>query len=98
MWIPGRGPGAGVSRFGGGEDAAAARSVLAEAGIEVKSEREVLVVDIENQPGELGSIARRLADGGVKIELLYLAANLRPVVGVDDIAKADAIFQGTTIT
>ena len=51
------------------EDAPAARRGLEEANIEVTIERQVLLVDIEDQPGELGKIARRIADAGVNIDV-----------------------------
>ena len=45
------------------EDPAAARRALG-AVCEVGEEREVLVVDLEDRPGALGSVARRIADAG----------------------------------
>jgi hypothetical protein len=42
------------------EDAAATRAALSEAGIEVSDERDVLVVDIEDRPGTMGEVARRI--------------------------------------
>jgi hypothetical protein len=70
------------------EDAASARSALEGAGIQVTGEREVLVVDAPNNPGELGKAARRLADAGVNIEVAFPTADGRLVFGVDDIGKA----------
>ena len=70
------------------EDAASARSALEGAGIQVTGEREVLVVDSPNNPGELGKAARRLADAGVNIEVAFPTADGRLVFGVDDIGKA----------
>jgi hypothetical protein len=70
------------------EDAASARSALEGAGIQVTGEREVLVVDAPNNPGELGRAARRLADAGVNIEVAFPTADGRLVFGVDDIGKA----------
>ncbi len=73
------------------EDAAAARAALAAAGMAVDAEREVLVVEaIEDQPGALGEIARRVADAGVNLDLAYLATNTRVVLGADDLEKARA--------
>jgi hypothetical protein len=72
------------------EDAAAARRVLKGIGIEVGEEREVLVLEIEDRPGALGEIARRLANAGANIEVGYLATNARVVIGVDDLKKARA--------
>ena len=70
------------------EDAAAARSAIERAGFEVQDERDVLVVNIVDQPGELGDIARKLANAGVNLDLLYLTANMDLVIGVDDLEKA----------
>ena len=71
------------------EDAAAARAALSSAGIEVAAEREVLVLEaLEDRPGTMGAVARKLADAGVNVEIFYLATNTRGVVGADDLDKA----------
>lgn len=75
------------------EDASAARRALQEAGLEVRNERNVLVVDVEDRPGVVGGTARRLADAGVNIDLVYLATRTRLVIGADDLGKAGQILQ-----
>ena len=70
------------------EDVAAARRELQQAGIEVRGEREVLVLEGEDRPGALGDITRRIAKAGANIDLVYLAANTRLVIGADDLDKA----------
>lgn len=72
------------------ENAAAAREVLEGEELEVRDEREVLMLDIEDTPGALGKITRRIANAGVNIDLLYLAADQKLVLGVDDLEKARA--------
>jgi hypothetical protein len=72
------------------EDAAAARQALEEAGIEVRGERQVLVLEIEDRPGTLGEVSRRIANAGVNIDLAYVASNNRLVLGADDLDKARA--------
>lgn len=72
------------------EDATAARKAFKEAGFETGVEREVLVIDIVDRPGELGGITRRLASAGVNLDLLYLTASLDLVIGVDDLKEAQA--------
>ena len=72
------------------ENAGAARSAIIEAGIEVLNERDVLVLDIENKQGTLGKVCRRISNAGVNIDLLYMAAGTRIVLGVDDLQKARA--------
>ena len=71
------------------EDPAAARTALETAGIKVEAERDILVTDIADNPGELGKIARKIADAGVNIDLVYLATT-RLVLGVSDVEKAKA--------
>lgn len=69
------------------EDVAAATDVLSEAGIEVTDEREVIVVDIDDRPGTLGSRARAMAETGVNIDLVYLTTKGRLVLGVNDVGR-----------
>lgn len=70
------------------DDAAAARRAFEEAGLEVRNEREVLVVEIEDTPGALGRTLRRVAEAGVNVDLVYLATGTRLVLGPDDLQKA----------
>lgn len=70
-----------------GDTDQAARA-LSDAGISVEERREVLVADVVDQPGTLGSYARKLADAGVNIELMYVATGTRLVFGVDDLEAA----------
>jgi hypothetical protein len=72
------------------EDAAAAFAALAAAGIEVVGEQEVAVVDVEDRPGVLGEVSRKLGDAGVNITVAYLATNTRLVFGADNLARAKA--------
>ena len=72
------------------EDPAAVRQAFEAAGVDVRREREVLVVDVDDRPGEFGRIARRFTDAGVNIDLFYLAADTRFVIGVDDLDAARA--------
>ncbi len=69
-------------------DAPAARRALEAAGIPVVAEREVLVLDVVDQPGTLGAVARKLADAGVNIEWAYLATRTRLVLAVSDLERA----------
>ena len=72
------------------EDAAGARSALEGIGLEVRSERQVLILEVEDRPGVLGDITRRIANAGVNIDLVYAASNTRLVLGADDLDKARA--------
>lgn len=72
------------------EDTAKARRALEAEHIQLSGEREVLVLDVEDRPGVLGSITRKIADAGVNIQLAYMATSTRLVFGVDDLKKARA--------
>ena len=65
-----------------------AREAVTGAGIDIAAEREVLVVDVADEPGMLGRYAERLAEAGVNIELMYVATGTRLVFGVDDLDAA----------
>lgn len=92
---------AGVSIEGGGvwgtahflfEDAAAARRALEAAGIRVLRENEVLVQKLrQGEPGQLGKIARRMADAGVNIEVQYSDHDHNLVLVVDDYERGKAV-------
>jgi hypothetical protein len=71
------------------DDAAAAREALGSAGSEVDAESDVLVIDVENRPGTMGEVARRVADAGVNIRLPYATfGGVKLVLGVDDLDGA----------
>jgi hypothetical protein len=72
------------------EDAAAARSALEGAGLKVEGERDVVVASIENKPGQIGMVCRKVADAGVNIDLIYTNAEGMLVLGADDVGKAQA--------
>ena len=72
-------------------DASSARRAFEEAGMEVRGEREVVVVDVDDTPGGLGRVARRFADAGINVDLVYLTADGRLVVGPDDVEGARSV-------
>jgi len=97
---------AGVSVEGGGvflvggvgvahflfHDGAAARRALEAAGIKVRAERDVLVQRLrQDEPGQLGKIARRMADAGVNIEVQYSDHDHQLILVVDDYTKGKAV-------
>jgi len=54
-------------------------------------ERDVLVVDVDDRPGDDGEVARRVGDAGVNIEPAYTTFGaVRLALGVDDLDKARA--------
>ena len=70
------------------EDVVGARSAFQGIGLEITQEREVLTVDMEDRPGTLGEVARRVADAGVNIDMVYMGTNSRLVVAAYDLEKA----------
>ncbi|HEU4724074.1 MAG TPA: amino acid-binding ACT domain-containing protein [Candidatus Eisenbacteria bacterium] len=73
-------------------DTATARRVLEAAGIRVLAEREVVAVRLrQEEPGQLGKIARRMADAGVNIEAQYSDHDHRLILVVDEFEKAAAV-------
>lgn len=75
------------------EDAAKARRALEANHIQVSGELDVLLLEVEDRPGVLGNIARRLANAEVNINLAYMATSTKLVIGVDDLEKARAAVQ-----
>lgn len=71
----------------------AARSALESAGMDVRSQREVLLYEAEDRPGMLGEVARTIADAGVNIDLIYKATQTQLVIGADDLEKARAALK-----
>jgi hypothetical protein len=75
------------------EDAAQARAALEKAGIRIADEREALIVDIKDQPGSLGELARRLGEANVNIELAYTTfGGVKLVIVTDDLDAARAVL------
>jgi hypothetical protein len=68
-----------------------ATAALKRAGMAVADHREVLVVDVADQPGSLGELARELTAAGVNIDLLYTTfGGVKLVIATDDIESARA--------
>lgn len=78
-------------------DGRGARRALKAARIRVVSVRDVLVQKLhQSEPGQLGKIARRMADAGVNIEVLYSDHEHRLILVVDDLAKGRAVSAAWT--
>ena len=66
-------------------DVGMAREALSSAGVECGEEREVEVVSVVDQPGEMGRHLRKVAEAGVNVDLVYLATGTRLVLGSQDV-------------
>jgi hypothetical protein len=70
--------------------AEAVRHALAISQVAVTREREVVVVDVEDRPGVLADLTRKIARAGVNLDLVYVATRNRVVFGADDLAALRA--------
>jgi hypothetical protein len=64
----------------------AAHHLLAISHVGISREREVVVVEVEDRPGVLADLTRRIARAGVNLDLLYVATRNRVVFGAEDLA------------
>lgn len=76
------------------EDAAAARAALERKGIKVIQENEILIQRLkQDQPGQLGKIARLMEQSGVNIKVMYSDHNNQLVLVVDDPGKGRLVSE-----
>lgn len=73
-----------------------AKQALRSAGVVVKSS-EVLAFEVEDKPGALAELLRKLSDGGVGIEYMYASIVRRQdkammIFRVDDADKAETLL------
>jgi hypothetical protein len=78
------------------DDDASTRKALTNAGFQFK-EKDIFVVGLQNKPGELAKIAKRLARGGVNIDSLFILAggsssNEEIAISVDKPAEAQKLL------
>src|SRR6187402_3822667 len=65
--------------------AEAAKHSLAISHVAVTREREVVVVNVEDRPGVLADLTRKVARAGVDLDLVYVATRDRVVFGATDL-------------
>jgi hypothetical protein len=72
--------------------AEAVRHALAISHVAVTRKREVVVVEVEDRPGVLADLTRKIARAGVNLDLVYIATRDRVVFGSPDLpALRDAL-------
>ena len=76
--------------------AGAAKHMLGISHLAVTREREVVVVDVEDRPGVLADLTRRIARAGVDLDLVYVATRNRVVFGAADVAALRGALDGAT--
>lgn len=77
-------------------DTEAAAAALEESGIPY-SKREVIVVNILDQPGTLGDVALVMSEAGINIDCVYVTIRGDVVLGVDDVEGATQIACGMAV-
>lgn len=65
--------------------AEAVKHLLGISHLAVNREREVVVVDVEDRPGVLADLTRKIAAAGVDLDLIYVATRNRVVFGAGDL-------------
>jgi hypothetical protein len=70
--------------------AEAVRHALAISHLAVTREREVVVVEVEDRPGVLADLTRKIASAGIDLDLVYIATRNRVVFGSPDLAGLKA--------
>jgi hypothetical protein len=65
-------------------DAPGAMRALRSAGVRVRGEQPVAIVDVPDRPGTAAAVLRRVSDAGVSVAFCYLATSTRLVIGAED--------------
>ena len=73
--------------------AEAVKHALAISHVAVTGERQVVVVDVEDRPGVLADLTRKVAKAGVNLDLVYVATRNRIVFGAEDLAALRAALE-----
>jgi hypothetical protein len=76
--------------------AEAAKHALAISHVAVTREREVVVIDVEDRPGVLADLTRKIARAGVNLDLVYVATRNRVVFGAGDLPALREALQIAT--
>lgn len=75
--------------------AEAVRHALAITNLAVTREQEVVVIDVEDRPGMLADLARKVAKAGINLDLVYVATGNRVVLGSPDMDGLKAALGAT---
>jgi hypothetical protein len=73
-------------------DKAASTRAISKVGYKVTRETEVIVERVEDRPGMLGKVTRRIADAGINLTTAYLATNTRLVLGCENLSALETAW------
>src|SRR3982750_2203542 len=73
--------------------AGAAKHLLGISHLAVSREREVVVVEVEDRPGVLADLTRKIARAGIDLDLVYIATQNRVVFGSPDLGALRAALE-----
>jgi len=74
-------------------DKAGTTRAISKAGYEVTREAEVIVERVEDRPGVLGNVTRRIADAGIDLTTVYLATDTRLVLGCENVSALETAWK-----
>ncbi len=74
-------------------DKASTTRAITKVGYKVTRETEVIVEHIEDRPGMLGKVTRRLADAGINLTTVYLATDTRLVLGCENLSALETAWK-----
>jgi hypothetical protein len=77
-------------------DKSATSLAITKVGYKVIRETEVIVEHVENSPGMLGKVTRRLADAGINLTTAYLATDTRLVLGCENLSALETAWKELT--
>jgi hypothetical protein len=80
------------------KDPASTRRALEAAGFKVQEEREVAVIDVEDRPGVVAQILRKIAENELNVGPTYSITQNRIVISADDFSKLRETLQELTPT
>ena len=74
-------------------DKAAATRAINKVGYKVTRETEVIVERVEDRPGMLAKVTRRIADAGINLTTVYLATDTRLVLGSENVSALESTWK-----
>ena len=70
------------------------RALANTQGPSITHEREVVVIQAKDRPGELSELAQKVASANINLDLIYVASQSRLVLGAQDIESLKEVLDG----